>query len=105
MSSIPEKPAIDGEGRSTIAVRFEDVAQDGRMLVEALATGVNDVLWRAALRGHPLETHAVELWLPADRLEEAGIAQLLDLLASAPFRTTLESVGGYDLADLGRRVA
>jgi len=58
MISIPAMAAIDGEGRSKIAVRYEDVAQDGRMIVEALATGVNDTFWREALRGHPLEVHA-----------------------------------------------
>jgi len=54
---------------------------------------------------HPLETHAVELWLRAEHLAEIGVARLLEALHSAAFRRTLESVGGYDLSLLGRRVA
>jgi transcriptional regulator with XRE-family HTH domain/molybdate-binding protein len=54
---------------------------------------------------HPLETHAVELWLASAHLAETGVAQLLDALHSASYRRTLESVGGYDLAQLGSRVA
>lgn len=41
-------------------MRYEDVAQDGRVLVEALATSVNETLWRVALRGHPLDAGAFQ---------------------------------------------
>ena len=54
---------------------------------------------------HPLETHVVELWLSAAHLAETGVTQLLEALHSASYRRTLESVGGYDLAQLGSRVA
>lgn len=59
MSRIPPVPAREGSARSATHVRFEDVAEDGRMLVEALATGVNDTLWRGAFAGHPILTHAI----------------------------------------------
>jgi len=54
---------------------------------------------------HPLETHDVELWIPSDRAAEPGVGRLLDLLSSAPFRRTLESIGAYDLGGSGRRVS
>ncbi len=58
--SIPELPSgpHDGAGTSRVAMRYEDVAQNGRLLVESLATSVNETLWNAALREHPLEQHA-----------------------------------------------
>lgn len=56
---IPPPPDVapDGEGRSPVVMRYEDVAQNGRVLVESLATSVNETLWNAALRGHPLDDH------------------------------------------------
>lgn len=54
---------------------------------------------------HPLETHTVELWLASAHLAETGVTQLLETLHSSNYRRTLESVGGYDLAQLGSRVA
>ncbi|MBY0401620.1 helix-turn-helix domain-containing protein [Myxococcota bacterium] len=54
---------------------------------------------------HPLETHVVELWLGATHFAELGVSQLLEAIHSSVFRRTLESVGGYDLSELGRRVA
>lgn len=53
----------------------------------------------------PLETHRVELWLSAARVGEPGVVRLLEALHSASYRRTLESIGGYDLSDAGRRVA
>lgn len=60
MPTLPPFPdaAPDGAGAGKVAVRYEDVAQDGRVMVETLATSVNEALWRVALRGHPLEEHA-----------------------------------------------
>jgi len=59
MALIPYVPdSIDGFGNAPVSMRYEDVAQDGRVLVESLATSVNECLWRVALRGHALETHA-----------------------------------------------
>jgi hypothetical protein len=36
---------------------------------------------------------------------EVGVTRLLEALHSSTYRRTLESVGGYDLAGLGRQVA
>ena len=59
----------------------------------------------AGVAFHPLENHVVELWLSPAQLAEAGVVQLLEALHSAHYRRTLESVGGYDLSQLGIRVA
>jgi len=53
---------------------------------------------------HALEAHDVEVWIPAERAAEPGVARLLDTLSSTSFRRTLECVGGYDLSNIGRRV-
>ncbi|MEZ4333086.1 MAG: helix-turn-helix domain-containing protein [Myxococcota bacterium] len=76
----------------------------------ALATGLPAVTIEPAAAAvgadfHPLETHRVELWLSAARASESGVVRLLDALHAAAYRRTLESVGGYDLSDAGRRVA
>lgn len=49
---------FEGHGHARVTMRYEDVSQDGRVLLESLATSVNESLWREALRGHPLEDHA-----------------------------------------------
>lgn len=61
MSSIPAFPDLppDGAANSPVVMRFEDIAQDGRALVESVATSVNETLWRVALRDHPVETGAI----------------------------------------------
>jgi hypothetical protein len=59
MSLIPPVPDTpDGAGRAPVLMRYEDLAQNGRLLVESLATSVNEALWRSALANHPLEEHA-----------------------------------------------
>lgn len=75
-----------------------------------LATGLPAVTIEPAAAAvgvafHPLETHRVELWLAADRFAEVGPTQLLEAIHASTYRRTLESVGGYDLSELGRRVA
>lgn len=53
---------------------------------------------------HALETHDVELWVRAERIDEAPVRRLVDLLTTADFRRTLECVGGYDLSQSGTSV-
>ncbi len=76
----------------------------------ALATGLPAVTIEPAAAAvgvvfHPLETHVVELWLSAAHFAEVGVTQLLEALHASTYRRTLESVGGYDLSNLARRVA
>ncbi len=62
MPTLPPFPDVtpDGVGSAPVVMRYEDVAQDGRLMIESLATSVNEALWRVALRGHPLEAEAFE---------------------------------------------
>jgi DNA-binding XRE family transcriptional regulator len=54
---------------------------------------------------HPLDRHVAELWVDDRWLADRGVEDLLDLIGSSGFRRRLESVGGYELGDIGRRVA
>lgn len=47
---------------------------------------------------HPLETHAVELWIDASAVDHPGARVLGELLASARLRARLEVLPGYELA-------
>jgi hypothetical protein len=60
MSIVPPFPEVppEGAGKSPVVLRYEDIAQNGRFLVEALATGVNESLWGGALAQHPIAEHA-----------------------------------------------
>lgn len=61
---------------------------------------------RAAETGfHSLDRHVVELWVDGRWLTDRGVENLLDLLGSSGFRRRLETVGGYELDEIGRRVA
>jgi hypothetical protein len=44
----------DGEGRAPTRLRYEDVAQDGQVMLSTLPVGLGDAVWRANLAQHPL---------------------------------------------------
>jgi hypothetical protein len=54
---------------------------------------------------HPLGRHEAELWVGIHWVDDRGVEDLVDLIASSQFRRRLETVGGYELEDVGRRVA
>ena len=54
---------------------------------------------------HPIEIHDAELWVVADWLSERVVGAALEVVTSRRFRQRLLSIGGYDLADCGVRVA
>jgi putative molybdopterin biosynthesis protein len=54
---------------------------------------------------HPLGRHEAELWVGKQWVDDRGVEDLLDLISSSQFRRRLEAVGGYELDDVGRRVA
>lgn len=61
---------------------------------------------RAAATGfHPLDRHVAELWVDGRWLTDRGVEDLLDLIGRSSFRRRLETVGGYELDALGKRVA
>ncbi len=54
---------------------------------------------------HALEVHRAEMWVRPEYLADPAVVELLDVIDGRRFRRRLEAVGGYDLADLGVRVA
>lgn len=76
----------------------------------AVLTGMAAVTIEPAARAvgaefHPLETHEAELWVAAEWSRDRVVTEALDLLSGRRFQRRLASVGGYDLADCGTRVA
>src|SRR5436853_197925 len=56
MISYPDEPALPSSHRAegSAALRYEDVAQDGRILLDALPTGLGVTVWEKLLSKHPL---------------------------------------------------
>jgi molybdate-binding protein len=54
---------------------------------------------------HPLATHVVEVWYPGEFDQDPSLVAALNLISSRRFARVLESIGGYDLANIGTRVA
>jgi hypothetical protein len=51
MIAIPTPPeaSVDHVGRATMSLRYEDVAQDGRMMLEAMPPALGEAVWRSSL--------------------------------------------------------
>lgn len=56
MILVPEEPALPDVQRASapLALRFEDVAQDGRVLLDALPAGIGTAVWGELLSKHPM---------------------------------------------------
>lgn len=62
MIAIPELPsAVEGEGqaRAALAPRYEDIAQDGRVQLTSLVTGLGVTAWRGMAEQHPASFEAM----------------------------------------------
>jgi hypothetical protein len=91
----PQPPdAIDGEGHAQTRLRYEDIAQDGRVMITTIPAGLGDALWRTQLATHPLR----------ESLRAEGIIPILSRLVieatPGPFAMDppLESHGRFALA-------
>ncbi len=52
----PEPQSPDAErGSGQVALRYEDVAQDGRVMLGAMPQALGESVWRALLRHHPAD--------------------------------------------------
>lgn len=76
----------------------------------ALWAGIPALTFEPAARSldldfHPLATHVVEVWFPREFNDEPVLTAALNLITSERFSRSLMTVGGYDLSDLGKRVA
>lgn len=97
MISLPPRPEPhDGEdvGHATMALRYEDVAQDGRMMLEAMPPALGEAVWRTMLAR-----------APAAKLARAqGVIPILSRMivarAAAPVSVDrpVEAEGTYELA-------
>src|SRR5579871_6785221 len=56
MAWFPDEPTVDEAQRASgpSALRYEDVAQDGRLSLLALPHALGDVIWRNLMASHPL---------------------------------------------------
>jgi len=56
MIDFPEEPKVSAKQRASapVAFRYEDVCQDGRLMVSALPQGLGAVVWQRLLVHHPM---------------------------------------------------
>jgi hypothetical protein len=62
MMEIPDLPpalAGEGSGRASLLPRYEDITQDGRVILTALMPGLGPSAWRAMLAANPRATAAM----------------------------------------------
>jgi hypothetical protein len=93
---FPPLPALPDDQRATgkYRLRFEDLAQDGRILFEAIVASVGAALWRPLLEKHPVMAamHAQGVLPIFTRVAVAGTDARLALAES------LTAEGAYQLA-------
>ncbi len=94
MIRIPPAPPDADVSHGQVHLRYEDVSQDGRLLLEVAPIGLGATVWRRVLGGHPI----------GKVLARAGIVPILTHLAieasDGPFGITapLDAVGSFALA-------
>lgn len=92
---FPDEPEVPAGQRSsgTTPLRYEDVAQDGRIMLLALPHAIGDVIWRKVLVGHPIS-----------RLSHGGVNTILSRFVieggEGPIsvRRPLDAEGRYQLS-------
>jgi acyl-CoA thioesterase FadM len=54
--AFPEPPNVPDDRRAsgTVPIRYEDIAQDGRLVLEGIAPAIGEVVWRKLLAGSPV---------------------------------------------------
>ncbi len=87
--TFPAIPDVGSEGTATarVPLRFEDISQDGRLVLEAMPTAMAVAVWGGVLTKHPL----------AKALRGTGLVPILSRLASEGERSPM-SVGGELMA-------
>src|SRR5690242_5702805 len=92
--SIPTWPEGAERATATVPLRYEDISQDGRLLLEVAPHGVGQTVWRTLL---PRKPHIDSLW-------RSGIIPILSRLVVVggegphSVATTLEATASYTLA-------
>src|SRR4051812_9479689 len=91
---IPEEPRDTPKATAPMALRYEDVGQDGRLLLEALPQALGETVWRRLLARHPL----------AAAIREQGVVPILSRVVATggdgPISVDgrVEAEGTYELA-------
>jgi hypothetical protein len=77
MITVPEPPEVPAEQRASapLPFRYEDIAQDGRVMLGALSPALGAVIWTKVLAHHPASRE----------LHRAGIVPILTRLVAEGF--------------------
>lgn len=95
-TAFPAEPDVSEEqrGRGRVALRYEDVAQDGRLMLGAAPQALGEAVWRATLRKHPSSA----------LMREQGVLPILSRLVivggdgPCSVDEPLDALGCYDTA-------
>lgn len=96
MLNFPATPSVPSEqrGRATVSLRYEDIAQDGRVRLDALPPSLGEAVWRTAIRNHPAQKF----------VSEHGIVPILSRMTllgtseTVSVSSTLDAEGCFELA-------
>jgi len=114
-------PVVQRESGAGVQRAFEAAVGSGGVAGPRVGTHM-DAAWRSVVAGmaavtiepaalavgarfHALETHRAELWCRTEWVRSRPVTAALDTVAGARFQRRLSSVGGYDLAGCGGRLA
>lgn len=95
--SLPPPPHDSPRGHARIPHRYEDVAQDGRLLLELASRGIGEVVWQQLIANLPNR----------DTFRETGIVPILTRMmivgGEGPFsvNAAIEGQGTYAIARTG----
>ncbi len=98
--TIPEEPLHTPRATAVVPMRYEDIAQDGRMLLEFGGKGIGEVVWRELLEKAPQR----------DLMISTGIVPILTRYTvvggTGPFSVNAQVTGAgtYALGQDGERV-
>jgi acyl-CoA thioesterase FadM len=98
MLTVPSPPDVPQSHRASgpVEVRYEDIAQDGRVKVSALPHALGMVAWRKLVAEHPMST----------AMRDAGVVPILSRLVCeggggpVSVRRALESEACYQMAQV-----
>ncbi len=105
MDWFPDEPEVSAAERATgeAALRYEDIAQDGRLMLLALPQSIGDVIWRKLLLHHPAAhdpNHGIIPILTRFVLEGGGgpasVARPVSVAGRYQFAHTVGSDGAVD---------
>lgn len=88
---LPDGPVVTGHVEAARRTRVDGF----------VAVSIEPVARACRLGFHPLEAHAVQLWVAAEWAHDPGVEAVGEELASSSLHRRLAAVGGYDLEACG----